>query len=107
MAGEYQGHERRREIYVKQESLLDKWLTPTALTLVLGGIVWGVQLNFAVAALSKQVGEAKNEATRAEVRVDRLAENTLKATVILERIERRLDRVEENHAKMGLSTPQQ
>lgn len=106
MVGEYQGDERRREIYVKQESLLDKWLTPTALTLVLGGIVWGVQLNFAVASLHKLVGEVRNEASRAETRVDRLAENTLKATVILERIERRIEKLEAKHADLGASARQ-
>lgn len=100
---DYGGGERRREVYVKQETLLDKWLTPTALTLVLGGIVWGVQLNFAVKQLADAVGEARGRANRAELRVDVISENVLRSAVILERLEKRIEKLEHENADFSPS----
>jgi len=100
---EYNGDERRREVYVKQETLLERWLTPSALAFVFGGVVWGVQLNFAVKQLTSEVAQADTVAHRSEQRVDRLAENILKASVILERIEKRIDKLEAEHENLGVS----
>jgi len=101
---EYNGDERRREVYVKQETLMEKWLTPTAMTLVLGGIVWGVQLNFAVKQLTAEVAKADAAAHRSEQRTDKLADNILKASVILESVERRVEKLEAEHDNLVLST---
>ena len=37
------------------KAFVDKWATPTMFTVLLGGIIWGVQLNFAVLKLTEQM----------------------------------------------------
>lgn len=95
MSGQYSGEERRREVVVREETVLSKWLSPTAVTVLLGGIIWGVQLNFAVSDLTKEVAKANVAAEKTESRVDRLAQTLLRVTVILERVEKRMSKLED------------
>lgn len=74
---------------------MERWLTPAALMIVVGGIAWGVQLNVAVQVLTRDVASVTTMTEREEKRVDRLSENMLKATLILEQMEKRMVRIEE------------
>lgn len=95
MRDDYDGPERRSGYPLRRDSLAERWLTPAAATIVIGGIVWGVQLNVAVKVLTEQVASVTVLTEREERRVDKLSENMLKATMILEQIENRMVRLEE------------
>lgn len=51
------------------KAFIDKWHTPTVYTILIGGIIWGVQLNFAVLELTKQMAiqHEETDAIRDEV----------------------------------------
>lgn len=101
----YEGAERRQGYPSFGDRLMEKWFTPATLTIVFGGVVWGVQLNFAVTQLVEEIGRVKASAVRAELRADTMSESLVRAAVILERVERRLDRVEGAHRAGASSEP--
>ena len=43
------------------KAFVDKWHTPALYTVLLGGIIWGVQLNFAVLELTKQMAAQQQD----------------------------------------------
>lgn len=92
---EYEGQERRAYPMPQQRSWADIWLTPTALVVLLGGITWGVQLNLSVGHLSEDVTAIEVRAAKEEQRVDDISDKLLRVTLILERIEKRMDNFEE------------
>lgn len=94
MTEEYSGGKAQVRKVVYEEGLLAKWLSPTALVTVLAGVVWGVQLNFAVAELTKEVTKAHIAAEKMEIRVDEMAHTLLRVSVILERVEKRMSKLE-------------
>jgi hypothetical protein len=91
----YGGPERRAYPMPQQRSWADIWLTPTALVVLLGGITWGVQLNLAVGHLTEDVAAIETKADSEENRVDEISDQLLRITLILERIEKRMDSFEE------------
>jgi len=79
---------------------MDKWMTPAAATIVIGAVVWGIQLNVAVSSLTATVARNETDINRNEARKDKLSENTLRASVILDRLEQRVARVEKRISEL-------
>jgi len=95
---EYGGPERRT--YPPDRKWMDVWLTPTSLLVLLGGVTWGVQLNLAVGHLTEEVAEIQTVADATDNEVENLSDQILRTSLILERIESRLDKVE-GHTSAG------
>ena len=70
---------------------LAEWLSPAV---VFGGIVWGVQLNYQVLALTKRQGAMESDNEKSENKVKELSEQLFRTSVILERLETRLAKLE-------------
>lgn len=73
---------------------LDKWITPTTLLAILGGIVWGVQLNAAVLSLTDAVGRYSNELDRAQEINATQTVALARTAEILAQVQKRLDKAE-------------
>jgi len=63
--------------------------------ILLGGITWGVQLNFQVMQMVKELSEIKVREGIFEERLDEMSETILRATVVLDHIEKRITDLEE------------
>ena len=89
------GEDRRENYYVlKTEPLWAKWLTPAAATIVIGGIVWGVQLNVAVNQMTSDISRLATYADQHDVKLDEMSANVLRTSLILEGLETRMRKVE-------------
>lgn len=80
-----------------EEKWWKRWLHPAVITTVIGvifaGIVWGVQLNFAVLSTASDVGELKGITTKLTSVAQQQATNHRELTVIVKELK---DDVEDN-----------
>jgi len=75
----------------KITSLFDKWITPTTLITIFGGIVWGIQLNFVVLEHTKQIAAIEKESYSIEAMTHTNAQSIIRITTMLDSIERRVN----------------
>ena len=73
---------------------VERWVTPTTLLTVFGGVVWGIQLNFAVLHHSTQLAKINTEMIAHEQDSKKYIAVIERSTVILDNIERRLSKLE-------------
>ena len=73
---------------------VDKWVTPTTLLTIFGGVVWGIQLNFAVLNHASQLAQIDSEMLAHEQDSKKYIAVIERSTVILDNIERRLHNLE-------------
>jgi len=73
---------------------VDKWVTPTTLLTAFGGVVWGIQLNFAVLNHTTQLAKINTEMVTHEQDSKKYIAVIERSTVILDNIERRLSKLE-------------
>lgn len=73
----------------------EKWINPSSVLALLGGVVWGVQLNFAVLANSENIGHLRASTQKVQTTDQRQNEQLARISVILENIERRVGRLED------------
>ena len=81
---------------------LSSWATPTGVALLLGGIVWGVQLNVATMNLNAGVVTLTERVAAVEKESEIIGDNLLRTTIVLEAMEIRMIKAlehVENHNK--------
>jgi hypothetical protein len=67
----------------KMEGILQGWLSPAGALLLLGGIVWGVQLNVATMNLGSQVSELAAKQDQVGDRLLEISENNLRTSLLI------------------------
>lgn len=80
----YRGAERRWPHW------WDKWVNPTTVLSLIGGIVWGIQLNMAVVDHSAQIGAINGRLDAHQQLLSEQAQALARSSVILEGIEIRM-----------------
>jgi len=70
--------------------LLDKWITPTTLIAIFGGIVWGIQLNFIVLEHTKEIASIQRESDILDTMSQTNADSIIRLTAIIDELERRI-----------------
>lgn len=73
----------------------DKWINPSSMIALFGGVVWGVQLNFAVLANSDNIGQLRGRTQKVEITDQKQNTQLARISVILENIEWRMNRLED------------
>ena len=73
---------------------VERWVTPTTLLTAFGGVVWGIQLNFAVLHHASQLAQINTEMIAHEQDSKKYIAVIERSTVILDNIERRLHNLE-------------
>lgn len=73
----------------------NKWVSPTTVVALMGGIVWGVQLNFAVVSHTAAIGELKGRQIENEAIDHEQNEQLARIAIILEQLEKRINRLED------------
>lgn len=90
--------EIHREVYIDQRypRWWDKWVNPTTILAVLGGIIWGIQLNIAVITHTSEIAKLeeyyKQQTEVAHAHSIQIAETTVILKSLVDRIERIEDR---------------
>ena len=74
--------------------LLDKWTGPAGILIMFGAIVWGVQLNFAVLALTDELAAQRVILERNMEQSNEVTLSVAKAATLLESLTRQLDILE-------------
>lgn len=83
-------------------SLFESWVSPSGVLLLIGGVVWGVQLNVATMNLTAEMVTQQSRLEKLEDEAEDTQENLLRTTLILEGMEiRMINALEhvENHNK--------
>lgn len=81
---------------VKHPSWWEKWLNPTTAMAIFGAIVWGIQLNFIALQNREDIGKLEATQTRIVDLVQAQQEQSIRQTVLLEQLERRIRNAEAN-----------
>lgn len=76
------------------KSILDKWTGPSAMLILLGGIVWGVQLNFAVLGLTEQLAEQTQRLQDTNEEIEGNAVLMARTAAVLDSLVRQVDALE-------------
>lgn len=71
--------------------LLDKWIAPTGIMVLVGGIVWGIQLNVAVLNLTKDSAEQQQQLTEVTAMLSSIAKTQATSSYIMDRMEHDLE----------------
>ena len=88
--------QNKQHEHVWLKGWMDKWITPTTIVVILGGFVWGIQLDYVVITHTAEL--QKVEARQDEiVKINALQnESLVRVLALLESLERRVD-VNEKH----------
>jgi len=70
--------------------VLKGWLSPAGALLLLGGIVWGVQLNVATMNLSSQMSELNAKQGNISDRLLEVSDNSLRTTLLMKQLTERM-----------------
>lgn len=73
----------------------NKWVTPTSVLALLGGVVWGVQLNYAVVSHTEALGQLKGRMQNNEQLDYEQNEQLARIAIILEQLEKRISIIED------------
>lgn len=73
----------------------EKWISPTSVLALLGGIVWGVQLNVAVLAHTAEINNIVGRMHNAETVNNEQNQTLSRVAVILQLIEQRVKKIED------------
>lgn len=79
---------------VRLPSWYEKWINPTTILALLGGIVWGVQLNFAVISNTNNIGTLQSILEKKDSGYHAQNQQLARVAIILENIERRVGTLE-------------
>jgi hypothetical protein len=80
----YEGEERRLPHW------WDKWVNPTTVLAMIGGVVWGIQLNMAVIDHTQKIGKIANTLAQQQTLLQTQSNSLARVTVILDTMERRI-----------------
>jgi len=80
----YEGTERRFPHW------WDKWVNPTTVLAMIGGIVWGIQLNMAVVDHTAEIGKLSAMLTAQQSLLQQQSNSVARISVILDALERRV-----------------
>lgn len=69
------------------DKIAESWATPTGLMVIFGCVVWGVQLNFAVMALTERVGDGASRIRANEEALVEISRNNVETAVIIEHLQ--------------------
>ena len=86
----YEGEERRLPHW------WDKWVNPTTVLALIGGIVWGIQLNMAVVDHTGKIGAINGRLDAHQLLLQEQATTMAKTAVILQNIQDKLVNVAED-----------
>lgn len=75
----------------------DKWVNPTTVIALIGGIIWGVQLNMAVVQLSESMGSVRDRLEYHQQMLVELSKTNVQMATILERLEEQVKENGDNH----------
>lgn len=86
-----------REVMIDQRppKWWDKWINPTTMLAVLGGIVWGIQLNFAVITQTSDIAKLEELSDARQVVNTQQNTQLTRISVILGQVVDKLDGVED------------
>jgi hypothetical protein len=70
--------------------LVENWVSPSGVLLVIGGVIWGVQLNVATMNLTAEITTQQDRISRLEQDAEHTHENLLRTTLVLEAMEIRM-----------------
>lgn len=94
-------HDRNSDRYYPNSSddrrkphWFDKWVNPTTVIALIGGIIWGVQLNMAVLQHSSDIGVVKQSNKEIEQMVKVHDNNMVRVSTLLDGVAQRIDRKE-------------
>lgn len=75
----------------------ERWFNPTTVMAIIGAMVWGIQLNFAVMQNTKDLGKASQLQQNMVEVVQKISQQQIRITVIQEQSLDRLGRLELNY----------
>lgn len=75
----------------------EKWLNPTTAMALFGAVVWGIQLNFAVLQNTKDIGSLQTSQSEVVKLLNAQQQLITKQTVLLDQLERRVNRHEDKY----------
>ena len=76
--------------------VLAEWATPAGITIVIGGIIWAIQLNVATMNNSKAIGKLHGSIERIDKENQLQGTQLTRAVIILDALEAKLERLEAN-----------
>lgn len=75
--------------------LINKWSGPAGVMVLLGAIVWGVQLNIGMLKLVDEIGQLKEENIQQRLDQTTLANDVVRTAAILQSVANQLDNLEQ------------
>ena len=75
----------------RMSQMLSAWASPAGVLLLLGGIVWGVQLNVATMRLSQDYSQIAAVQAKQGAEINEVSRNLLRATLLLQGMEMRVN----------------
>jgi cell division protein FtsL len=76
------------------EQFSEKWITPSSLMILIGAIIWGVQLNAAVLDLAREISKLEQRVAQNTTINVAQNESLIKLGTIVDGIEKRIQKAE-------------
>ncbi len=71
----------------RMERMTERWMGPTGVAIIAGGIIWGIQLNYATMNLTSQVARITKDVEIHDSQLDEVSANLLRTTIVLQNME--------------------
>ena len=71
---------------------MDRWISPSGFMILLGGIIWGIQLNVAVITNGKDIASIRDQHIAIVERLDEISRLNLEQAFILEGVSDEMQR---------------
>jgi len=78
---------------------LERWISPAGVLLLMGGIVWGVQLNVAVMQLTEAVSADKANMQTLSAQIQSISTTQARTAVILQHLEKTIEATDKHVAE--------
>ena len=76
-------------------TVLEHWLAPAGFLVVVGAVVWGIQLNVAVMRLTSGMSRLESRGTETISELDANTKQIARIAIILDQVEKRMEKFEE------------